>query len=217
MKIELRGVSKGRNGEALPQTDLSFETGQAVFARAETEQRPTVLGLLASGRMKPDEGTIEIDGMADAAGMRRRIALVDAPDISEPAPRVTVGAVTAEELMFAGVSSGRRTVHRWLSHHHLDHLMRRPIATVAPRARMHLLTELAVLRADVEALVVVAPDRHGGDPRIWWDQALALADRGFGMLMIAGYSSAKVIGAITDDTDREAGDPGEPAVEDARS
>ena len=206
MKIELRGVSKGHEGEVLPQTDVTFETGQAVFARAETEQRPTVLGMLASGRMKPDEGTIDIDGMADAADLRRRVALVDAPDISEPAPRVTVGAVTAEELMFAGRASGRRAVHRWLSHQHLDHLLRRPIATVTPRARMHLLIELAVLRPDVEGLVVVAPDRHGGDPRIWWDQALSLADRGFAMLMIAGYSSAKVIGAITDDTDRESGD-----------
>jgi len=206
MKIELRGVSKGRDGEVLPHTDLTFGTGEAVFARAETEQRPTVLGLLASGRMKPDEGAIEIDGMADAADMRRRVALVDAPDVSEPAPRVTVGAVTAEELMFAGMASGSRAVHRWLSHQHLDHLVRRPMATVHPRARMHLLTELAVLRADVEGLVVVAPDRHGGDPRIWWDQALALADRGFAMLMIAGYSSAKVIGALTDDTDREDAD-----------
>ncbi|MCR2824761.1 hypothetical protein [Microbacterium sp. zg.Y909] len=199
-------MSKGHEGQALPHTNLMFETGQAVFARAETEQRPTVLGLLASGRMKPDEGTIDIDGMADSADLRRRVALVDAPDISEPAPRVTVGAVTAEELMFAGLSSGRRAVHRWLSRQHLDHLVRRPIATVAPRARMHLLTELAVLRPDVEGLVVVAPDRHGGDPRVWWDQALSLADRGFAMLMIAGYSSAKVIGAITDDTDRESGD-----------
>ena len=203
MRIELRGVSKGRDGEALPATDLVFETGEAVFARAETEQRPTVLGLLASGRMRPDEGTIEIDGITDFAGIRRRVALVDAPAISEPAPRVTVGAETAEELMFAGISSGRRAVRRWLGHHHLETLIHTPIATVAPRARLHLLTELAVLRADVEGLVVVAPDRHGGDPRVWWDQAVSLADRGFAMLMIAGYSSAKVVGALTDDTDRE--------------
>ena len=51
MRIELRGVGKGRRSEALPPTTVGFESGRATLARAETEQRPTVLGLLASGRM----------------------------------------------------------------------------------------------------------------------------------------------------------------------
>jgi cellulose synthase/poly-beta-1,6-N-acetylglucosamine synthase-like glycosyltransferase len=41
---------------------------------------------------------------------------------------------------------------------------RRTISTVAPTDRVRLLTELAVLREDVTALVLVSPDRHGGDP-----------------------------------------------------
>ncbi|MDL5352714.1 hypothetical protein [Microbacterium sp. zg-YB36] len=203
MRIELHEVSKGRDGQALPPTTLVFETGLATLARAETEQRPTVLGLLAAGRMRPDSGSIEIDGLADAADIRRRVALVDAPDVSEPAPRVTVAGVTAEELMFAGRTAGHRAVRRWLRGQDLEQLARLPIANVPPRERIHLMTELALLRAGVEGLVVVAPDRHGGHPLVWWEQAQALAARGFAMLMIAGDASATVIGAAQTADDEE--------------
>lgn len=105
MRIELRGVAKGRDGQALPPTTVGFESGRATLARAETEQRPTVLGLIAAGRMRPDSGEVVIDGKADASAIRRRIALVDAPEVSDPAPDITLGGVAAEELMFAGIPS----------------------------------------------------------------------------------------------------------------
>ena len=54
VRIELRGVGKGRRSQALAPTTIGFESGRATLARAETEQRPTVLGLLAAGRMRPD-------------------------------------------------------------------------------------------------------------------------------------------------------------------
>lgn len=62
MRIELRGVSKGRRGQSLQTTSIGFESGRATLARVETEQRPTVLGLIASGRMRPDTGGVVIDG-----------------------------------------------------------------------------------------------------------------------------------------------------------
>ncbi|TFB12288.1 hypothetical protein E3U55_17230, partial [Filobacillus milosensis] len=65
MKIALQDVSKGRGGQALPATSLEFHTGAVRFALAETEQRPTVLGLIASGRMRPDTGRVSIDGTTD--------------------------------------------------------------------------------------------------------------------------------------------------------
>src|SRR5690349_8212404 len=179
MRIELRDVSKGRDGQALGATTVGFESGQATLARAETEQRPTVLGLLASGRMRPDTGTVTIDGRADAAAIRRTVALVDAPDVSDPAPNVTVAGVAAEELMFAGVPSNPVSVARWLDDLGLRDVARIPIANVEPVVRLRLLTELAILRDDVEGLVLVSPDRHGGDPLEWWDLAKRLADRGF--------------------------------------
>ena len=105
MRIELRGVGKGRRGQALAPTTIGYESGRATLARAETVQRPAVLGLLAAGRMRHDTGTITVDGRADAAAIRRAIALVDAPGVSDPAPDVTVAGVAAEELMFAGIPS----------------------------------------------------------------------------------------------------------------
>jgi hypothetical protein len=195
MRIELRGVGKGRRSEALPPTTVGFESGRATLARAETEQRPTVLGLLASGRMRPDTGAVTIDGRADAAAIRRTVALVDAPDVSDPAPNVTVAGVAAEELMFAGVPSNPVSVARWLDDLGLRDVARIPIANVEPVVRLRLLTELAILRDDVEGLVLVSPDRHGGDPLEWWDLAKRLADRGFAVLVIAGDASAAAIGA----------------------
>jgi len=195
MRIELRGVGKGRRSEALPPTTVGFESGRATLARAETEQRPTVLGLLASGRMRPDTGTVTIDGRADAAAIRRTVALVDAPDVSDPAPNVTVAGVAAEELMFAGVPSNPVSIARWLDDLGLRDVARIPIANVEPVVRLRLLTELAILRDDVEGLVLVSPDRHGGDPLEWWGLAKRLADRGFAVLVIAGDASAAAIGA----------------------
>ena len=45
--------------------------------------------------------------------------------------------------------------------------------------------------------MLVAPDRHGGDPLEWWALARGLADRGFAVLVIAGDASAAAIGAAT--------------------
>ncbi|MBD8101760.1 hypothetical protein ITJ66_04950 [Plantibacter sp. VKM Ac-2885] len=198
MRVELDGVSKGKGGIVLEPTSLSFRTGEATFARAETEQRPTVLGLIASGRMMPDTGTVLVDGATDRKTMRRVIALIDAPDVSEPASGVAVSGVVAEELMFAGRASHPFAVARFLESLDLAHLAKQPISTVAPTDRVRLLTELAVLREDVTALVLVSPDRHGGDPLEWWNLARKLAARGYGVLVIAGDASATAINATAD-------------------
>ncbi|HEY2556414.1 MAG TPA: hypothetical protein VGI08_04850, partial [Diaminobutyricibacter sp.] len=78
MKITLDGVAKGARNAALPPTSVTFRSGEVTLARAETEQRPAVLGLIASGRMRPDAGTVTIDGATDYSELRTRIALIDA-------------------------------------------------------------------------------------------------------------------------------------------
>ncbi|SFR91421.1 hypothetical protein SAMN05428970_3795 [Agromyces sp. CF514] len=197
MRIELQAVAKGRRAHVLPTTTVAYESGQATLARAETEQRPTVLGLIAAGRMRPDSGAVTIDDRTDAAAIRRRVALVDAPSVSDPAPDITVAGVAAEELMFAGIPSNPIAVANWLADLGLTDVARIPISNVDPRERLHLLTELAILRDGVEGLVIVAPDRHGGDPVEWWDLARSLADRGFAVLVIAGDASAAALAANT--------------------
>jgi hypothetical protein len=197
MKVELQKVAKGPKSAALPPTSASFETGRASLARAETEQRPTVLGLIASGRMRPDAGTVTIDGATDYSAMRRRIALIDAPDVSEPAPDVTVAGIVAEELMFAGRPSHPVAVNRCLRDLRASEWARYSIGTVPPTVRIRLLAELALLRKGVDALVIVSPDRHGGDPVDWWRFAREVAGREKAVLVVAGDASAAAIAAAS--------------------
>ncbi|MGA0567550.1 hypothetical protein ACO2Q7_09470 [Rathayibacter sp. KR2-224] len=192
MRIELNAVSKR---PALDSVTLTYGTGEVVLARAETEQRPTVLGLLASGRMKPGSGTVTVDGEDDSATIRRTVALVDAPDVSDPAPNVTVAGVTAEELMFAGRPSGPRSVKAELESLGMAEHARDAIGQVPPTVRLRLLVELALLREGVRGIVLTSPDRHGGDPNAWWRIALEVASRGYAVLVIAGDASAAAIAA----------------------
>lgn len=204
MRITLSNVTKGPTDSALPLTSLEFESGGVTLARAETERRPTVLGLIASGRMRPDAGTVTLDGRTDYAGLRRHIALVDALGVSEPAADVTVAEVVAEELMFAGRIGHRRAVADTLRELDLADSARANMADLAPAARIRLLTELAVSREEVRGIVLTSPDRHGGDPLDWWATAGALAERGYAVLVIAGDASAHAITALTTLTTLEA-------------
>lgn len=206
MRIALNGVAKR---PALDPVTLTYGTGEAVLARAETEQRPTVLGLLASGRMIPGAGTVTIDGVPDTTRLRSAIALVDAPDVSDPAPNITVGGVTAEELMFAGKPSGPRAVAATLTSLGAGAYARDAIGQVPPTVRIRLLVELALLRDGVRGIVLTAPDRHGGDPNAWWRIALEVASRGFAVLVIAGDASAAAIAAdsLVERLDTPWGDP----------
>ena len=206
MKIELHGTSKGR---ALPETSVAYASGRAVLVCAETEQRPTVLGLLASGRMRPAAGTVEIDGRTDAAAIRRLIALVDAPGVSDPDPNVLVAGVVAEELMFAGRRSDPIAARRWLASIGHGDLASVPISTVEPVARLRILCELAVLRPGVEGFVLVSPDRHGGEPSVWWRLAVEFARRGLAVLVIAGRASESALAATMHD--RAPGRPPRPS------
>lgn len=195
MKIVLDAVSKGRAQRALPEISTSYETGRASLVVAETEHRPTVLGLVASGRMKVDGGSVTIDGRVDAGAIRRRVALVDAPVVSEPESNVTVTGVVAEELMFAGHAPTPFAAQRWLEGLGLESLASLPIGNVDAAARIRLLLELAALRTDVDGLVLVAPDRHGGEPTAWWRIAREFAERGYAVLVIAGHASRTALDA----------------------
>lgn len=198
MRVALDAVAKGRRDVALPPTTLSFATGRATLAVAETAQRPTVLGLIASGRMKPDAGALSLDGETGrraTTAVRRHTALIDAPDVSEPAPDIPVVGVVAEELMFAGLPSDPLSARRWLDAQGLRDRALLPFADIDPTSRIRLLLELAAARPGIRALVLVSPDRHGGDPRRWWATAQDFAARGLAVLVIAGEASATALAA----------------------
>ncbi|WP_217176966.1 hypothetical protein [Streptomyces sp. AC495_CC817] len=187
MRITLHEVSKGH---ALPLTSLEFHSGAVRYALAETEQRPTVLGLIASGRMRPETGRVTIDGTTNNRMLRRMVALVDAPDVSDPHADIALAGVVGEELMFAGRRATPVHARRWLNELGYGELASVPIGNVDPAARVRILCELAVLREGTEGIVLVSPDRHGGSPDGWWRIAGEFADRGYAMLVILGGSAA---------------------------
>ena len=195
MRVRATAVSKGPGGRALPPIDVAMSSGTAVFVEAETAQRPTVLGLIVSGRMKPDSGEVAIDDEPDSRALRRRVALVDAPDVSEPHGDVLLAHVVAEELMFAGKAGGPLAVRQELERLGLREFARLPIGELAPEARVRALCELALQRPGVEGLVLVSPDRHGGAPEEWWSIACGLADDGAAVLVIAGRAARAAISA----------------------
>ena len=186
MKITLQGVSKG---PALAATTVRFRSGKATLVEAETEQRPSVLGLIASGRMRPESGTVTIDGVIDNRALRAAVAIIDAPAVNEPASNVSLAGVVAEELMFAGLSAGPRAVSAKLRELGVSEFATWSMSTVSPGIRIRVLAELALLRAGVEGLVIVSPDRHGGHPDEWWGTAREIAARGVAVLVIAGHPS----------------------------
>lgn len=187
MRIALDAVSKG---PALPPMSLSFETGTATVVGVETAQRPTVLGLVASGRMRPDSGSVRVDGSVAYGTIRTAIALVDAPDVSDPSPAVTLAGVTAEELMFAGRPANPWEVMRVLEGLGFQDYARRTMGNLPPAVRIRVLAELALLRDGVRGLVLVSPDRHGGAPSDWAELAHELAERGLAILVIVGHAAA---------------------------
>lgn len=197
MRIEVNGVSKGKDSEVLPPTTVVVQSEHVTFVRADTEQRPTVLGLIASGRMKPTAGSVTVDGAESTRALRRAVALIDAPDISDPAPNVPVWRVVSEELMFAGLPSHPIAVRDALDELHLTAVRKRDISQLESADRVRMLLELASRRPGVEILVLVSPDRHGGDPLEWWRICRTFAARGCGVLVIAGYSSAAAISSLT--------------------
>ncbi|WP_062294513.1 hypothetical protein [Demequina phytophila] len=194
MRVELAEVSKGRGEDALQPVTVAFETGAVTLAVAETQQRPTVLGLLASGRMHADTGVVTVDGRVDHGRMRAAIALVDAPLVSEPAAHVSTVGIVEEELMFAGRRATPAAARRMLASLGLSRWAITPFGNVDPTDRIRLLLELAALRPGVEGVVLVSPDRHGGEPAGWWEAAGSLAARDLAVLVIAGDASAALLG-----------------------
>jgi hypothetical protein len=96
--------------------------------------------------------------------------------------------------MFAGFAPNPFAARRWLDALGLGYLAATPIGNIEPAHRVRILLELAILRQGVEGLVLAAPDRHGGEPAVWWAIATEFAERGYAVLVIAGRASRTALG-----------------------
>lgn len=208
MRISARGISKGH---ALPQVTVHARSGEVRLVAVEGGQRPSVLGLLLSGRMAPGTGEVTVDGEPDAARLRRTVALIDAPDVSAPYDDLTLESVLREELAFAGVRRTRRTAARLLADWNAADQRAVPLRAVPAALRVRALAEAATMRAGTEAAVIVSPDRHGGDPEGWYDVAERLARRGLAVVVLAGAAAIAALERDEPAPDALAARPAEPA------
>jgi len=177
-RIVLEGAAVGHGpAAALPPVSLDARPGAVTVVATEGGQRPTVLSLVASGRMALDAGTVDAP--------RKRIALVDTPTVAEHPDDVRVAAVVREELAFAG----RRGTARELERLGLAAWARRPFGALPTRDRIRLLVDLALRRPGVDTLVVTSPERHGGDPAAWFRVLREVAARGATVLVVTDHAT----------------------------
>ncbi|MBB5890221.1 hypothetical protein ACFFS4_00640 [Kutzneria kofuensis] len=194
MEIHVQSVGiDGAHGPLLQPTSLRVRTGELALVAGEPGTGHTALALALGGRMKPSVGSVLLDGEADDAGLRRRVAIVDAPDVSAPEEALTLGVVIGEELAFAHQPANRKAVADWLlAQDAREHATVR-FESVPAEVRTRLLVEAASQRPGTEALVLVLPDRHGAGPHTWWNTAAKAAEKGLAVVVLCSETSARLL------------------------
>lgn len=200
-RIQLDGVRlDGRRSSVLELDTLSLQVGECLLVAGEPGQGHTALALVATGRMLPTSGTVELldgDGTVSTSSalLRRVTALVDLPGVSEPDEVVPLHTVVAEELAYAHRPARAGRMNPWLDSQGLLDRRNERFEDLYGGDRTELLTRLAAQRLDVRFLVLTLPDRHGGDPRRWWGLAQEFAGQGYGVLAQCLRPTARDLGA----------------------
>jgi ABC-2 type transport system ATP-binding protein len=181
IRVTLDGAAIGTGRDAaLPPVSASFGPGAATLLATEGGNRPTIVSLVASGRMKAETGSVsaaDAEGRAlSPARLRRAVALIDTPLVAEHSADVSVATVVREELALA--RSHRRADRP------AEYSDRHDFGSLPADHRLRLLIDLALRRPDVAALVITSPERHGGDPARWWRVVRETATRGVAVLVV---------------------------------
>jgi len=181
IRVTLREAAVGTGRDAaLPPVSATFAPGFPTLLATEGGNRPTVLSLVASGRMKLDAGSVDAvdaDGHPlSPARLRRAVALIDTPLVAEHSDDVSVATVVREELALA--RSHRRADRP------VEFSDRHDFGSLPADHRLRLLIDLALRRPEVAALVITSPERHGGDPALWWRVVRETAARGVAVLVV---------------------------------
>ncbi|WP_350279835.1 hypothetical protein [Kribbella sp. HUAS MG21] len=194
MELEAAGISvRGPHAPMLHATSVAVADHQLVLLTGYPGPGHVAASLALSGRLKPDTGTVRLDSKADLALLRRRVAVVDTPGITEPDDALPVQTVVGEELAIAGRKAGRRAVLEWLNEHDAAEHADKRFEHLPVAVRTRLLTELTVARPDVQVVVLTMPDRHGGDPHVWYELGRQLAADGYGVIVTCADASARLL------------------------
>jgi hypothetical protein len=194
MQLEATGISvRGPHAPMLNATSVRVADHQVVLLAGYPGPGHVAAALGLSGRLKADTGSVRLDGKADAALLRQKVAVVDAPGITEPDDALPVQTVVGEELAIAGRKAGRKAVLEWLTEHDAAEHADKRFEHLPVSARTRLLAELTVARPDVKLVILTMPDRHGGDPHEWYGLGREVASRGYGVIITCADASARLL------------------------
>lgn len=194
MQLSAHAISvKGPHAPMLAPTSVSVADHQLVLLAGDPGASHTAASLGLSGRLRVDGGGVQLDGKSDMAALRRRVAVVDTPGITEPDDALPVRTVIGEELAIAGRKAGRRAVREWLEANEATAYGEMRFEHLPVDVRTRLLAELTVARNDVQVVILTLPDRLGGDPHHWYEVGRDLAARGYGVVITCSESSVRIL------------------------
>ncbi|TWD80720.1 hypothetical protein FB561_1808 [Kribbella amoyensis] len=220
---QLRAYAISVNGPHAPlltPTSVTLHAHELLLLAGYPGPGHVAAALALSGRLVPDGGEVRLDGTTDDAVLRRRVAVVDAPGITEPDDALPVKSVVGEELAIAGRKAGGKAVLAWLEENDAAEHADKRFEHLPVDVRTRLLTELTATRPDVGVLILTMPDRFGGDPHTWYELGRDLAGRGFGVIITCAEASARLLGVpaarlgAIEQPDPERIDPPEPELVD---
>jgi hypothetical protein len=195
MELKAHAISvRGPHAPMLNATSVSVGDHQVVLLAGYPGPGHVAASLGLSGRLRPDGGEVQLDGETSGRVLRRRVAVVDTPGITEPDDALPVQTVVGEELAIAGRKAGRKAVQAWLAEHEWSEFAGRRFEHLPVAVRTKMLAELTVARPDVQVVILTMPDRLGGDPHEWYGLGRDLAARGYGVIITCADASARLLG-----------------------
>ncbi|MDX6262478.1 MAG: hypothetical protein QOH84_4166 [Kribbellaceae bacterium] len=195
MELKAHAISvQGPHAPMLHATSICVSDHQLVLLAGYPGPGHVALALGLSGRLHPNGGDVQLDGDASGRVLRRRVAVVDTPGITEPDDALPVQTIVGEELAIAGRKAGRKAVEAWLAEHGWDAFAGRRFEHLPVGVRTEMLAELTVARPEVKFVILTMPDRLGGDPHEWYAVGEELASRGYGVIITCADASARLLG-----------------------
>jgi ABC-type cobalamin/Fe3+-siderophores transport system ATPase subunit len=192
IRAERVGVD-GPHGPLLRPTSLRVRAGELALVSGEPGAGHTTLALALAGRIRPSHGSVMLDGRTATGELRKRVALVDSPEVNEPEDGIRLSDAIAEELMNASQPAGRKAVRQWLAERAAEQHAADRVENVPAQVRTRLLIEAAAARPGVGALMIDLPDRHSSNPEAWWPLAVRQAERGLAVVVLCTPHTARTL------------------------